>query len=148
MFVCVVQVCFFLMRRRPPRSTRTDTLFPYKTLFRSATPERRLKNSTMNTTADSLARTLDLPCGARLNNRLCKAAMTEGLADAQLRPTARRNALYRRWSEGGAGLLLTGNVQIDHRVLERPGNVALDPAKPDAGQRQRQADGRPGGPGG
>src|SRR3546814_3093088 len=26
----------FLMRRRPPRSTRTDTLFPYTTLFRSA----------------------------------------------------------------------------------------------------------------
>src|SRR3546814_8066761 len=28
-------VFFFLMRRRPPRSTRTDTLFPYTTLFRS-----------------------------------------------------------------------------------------------------------------
>src|SRR3546814_18469111 len=27
---------FFLMLRRPPRSTRTDTLFPYTTLFRSA----------------------------------------------------------------------------------------------------------------
>src|SRR3546814_7777179 len=28
---------FFLMIRRPPRSTRTDTLFPYTTLFRSVT---------------------------------------------------------------------------------------------------------------
>src|SRR3546814_11629638 len=28
---------FFLIIRRPPRSTRTDTLFPYTTLFRSAT---------------------------------------------------------------------------------------------------------------
>src|SRR3546814_1044475 len=28
----------FLMIRRPPRSTRTDTLFPYTTLFRSANP--------------------------------------------------------------------------------------------------------------
>src|SRR3546814_19914566 len=28
-------VFFFLMQRRPPRSTRTDTLFPYTTLFRS-----------------------------------------------------------------------------------------------------------------
>src|SRR3546814_14243115 len=28
-------IVFFLMRRRPPRSTRTDTLFPYTTLFRS-----------------------------------------------------------------------------------------------------------------
>src|SRR3546814_16142052 len=29
------------MIRRPPRSTRTDTLFPYTTLFRSLTPESR-----------------------------------------------------------------------------------------------------------
>src|SRR3546814_11843807 len=29
---------FFLMIRRPPRSTRTDTLFPYTTLFRSCVP--------------------------------------------------------------------------------------------------------------
>src|SRR3546814_16959201 len=29
---------FFLMIRRPPRSTRTDTLFPYTTLFRSPIP--------------------------------------------------------------------------------------------------------------
>src|SRR3546814_15828443 len=29
-------IIFFLMIRRPPRSTRTDTLFPYTTLFRSA----------------------------------------------------------------------------------------------------------------
>src|SRR3546814_7283589 len=32
----IVGVFFFLMIRRPPRSTRTDTLFPYTTLFRSA----------------------------------------------------------------------------------------------------------------
>src|SRR3546814_4427071 len=30
--------CFFVMIRRPPRSTRTDTLFPYTTLFRSPQP--------------------------------------------------------------------------------------------------------------
>src|SRR3546814_9636021 len=35
--MCVLLICsfFFLMIRRPPRSTRTDTLFPYTTLFRS-----------------------------------------------------------------------------------------------------------------
>jgi 2,4-dienoyl-CoA reductase-like NADH-dependent reductase (Old Yellow Enzyme family) len=69
-----------------------------------------------------------LPCGATLKNRLCKAAMTEGLADAQLRATERHERLYRQWSEGGAGLLLTGNVMIDRYVLERPGNVAIDVA--------------------
>src|SRR3546814_11541628 len=34
---------FFLMIRRPPRSTRTDTLFPYTTLFRSQEPGCELK---------------------------------------------------------------------------------------------------------
>src|SRR3546814_7394567 len=34
-FLRYVVVFFFLMIRRPPRSTRTDTLFPYTTLFRS-----------------------------------------------------------------------------------------------------------------
>src|SRR3546814_12189510 len=33
-----IGVLFFLMIRRPPRSTRTDTLFPYTTLFRSRRP--------------------------------------------------------------------------------------------------------------
>src|SRR3546814_20582394 len=35
--VCFLCFVFFLMIRRPPRSTRTDTLFPYTTLFRSST---------------------------------------------------------------------------------------------------------------
>src|SRR3546814_15547759 len=33
----LLSVFVFLMIRRPPRSTRTDTLFPYTTLFRSPT---------------------------------------------------------------------------------------------------------------
>src|SRR3546814_17452557 len=33
--ICLSERIFFLMIRRPPRSTRTDTLFPYTTLFRS-----------------------------------------------------------------------------------------------------------------
>src|SRR3546814_13249482 len=37
----LVLTFFFLMIRRPPRSTRTDTLFPYTTLFRSNTPSSR-----------------------------------------------------------------------------------------------------------
>src|SRR3546814_3282248 len=34
-FLHLFYIFFFLMIRRPPRSTRTDTLFPYTTLFRS-----------------------------------------------------------------------------------------------------------------
>lgn len=69
---------------------------------------------------------LRLPCGAQLNNRLAKAAMTEGLADAMNRTTARHRVLYERWARNGLGLMLTGNIQIDRRHLERPGNIALD----------------------
>src|SRR3546814_7054899 len=57
---------FFLMIRRPPRSTRTDTLFPYTTLFRSTS-----KNS-FNETPASVARAFQTSrfnsCGA--NSRL------------------------------------------------------------------------------
>jgi len=82
---------------------------------------------TASDSSDSiLAMPLELPCGAVLPNRIAKAAMTEGIANPQLRATSRHETLYRRWSHGGAGLLITGNVQIDRRVLERPGNVAID----------------------
>lgn len=74
----------------------------------------------------SVASDLIVPCGARLKNRLCKAAMTEGVADENNRATARHVTLYRRWADGGAGILLTGNVQVDKRYLERAGNIVID----------------------
>src|SRR3546814_13818569 len=40
---CHLFFFFFLMIRRPPRSTRTDTLFPYTTLFRSRPRTQSLK---------------------------------------------------------------------------------------------------------
>ncbi len=76
----------------------------------------------MTTIADPIT----LPCGATLKNRLAKAAMTEGVADAENRATSRHVTLYRRWAEGGAGMLLTGNTQVDRRYLERAGNVVID----------------------
>src|SRR3546814_10294161 len=48
--VCVsVYFIIFLMIRRPPRSTRTDTLFPYTTLFRSTPPSAGLSYSNQAT---------------------------------------------------------------------------------------------------
>jgi len=79
----------------------------------------------------SLADTLTLPCGATIPNRLAKAAMTEGLATPEGVPTAELERLYGLWSDGGAGMLLSGNIQIDRDHLERPGNVYIDRA-PDA----------------
>jgi 2,4-dienoyl-CoA reductase-like NADH-dependent reductase (Old Yellow Enzyme family) len=52
--------------------------------------------------------------------------MTEGVADAKNRATERHATLYRRWADGGAGLLLTGNVQVDRCYLERAGNIVID----------------------
>src|SRR3546814_14176082 len=47
--------CFFLMIRRPPRSTRTDTLFPYTTLFRSQpSPRHRRRRGGVRPAADHL----------------------------------------------------------------------------------------------
>ena len=81
-----------------------------------------------------LAEPLTLPCGATLPNRLAKAAMTEGLADPAGRPTAELDRLYGIWSDGGAGLSLSGNIHIDRDHLERPGNVLID-REPDAETR-------------
>src|SRR3546814_16337449 len=44
--VCAVLFCF-LMCRRPPRSTRTATLFPYTTLFRADETRHRFWNSNL-----------------------------------------------------------------------------------------------------
>lgn len=68
---------------------------------------------------------LVLPCGQTIKNRLAKAALTEGLADANNHATEGLATLYQRWAEGGTGLLLSGNILVDRRYLERPGNVAL-----------------------
>lgn len=78
-----------------------------------------------------LSDALTLPCGAVIPNRFAKAAMTEGLATPDGVPTAELERLYGLWSDGGAGLLLSGNIQIDRDHLERPGNVVID-REPDA----------------
>jgi len=85
-----------------------------------------------------LSESLALPCGAVIPNRIGKAAMTEGLATAQGMPTPELERLYGLWSDGGAGLLLTGNIQVDADHLERPGNVVID-REPDAAMRSALA---------
>jgi len=73
-----------------------------------------------------LAQPLKLPNGVVLKNRIGKAPLTEGLADPMNRATERHVRLYRKWAEGGAAIVVTGNVQVDRRYLERPGNVVID----------------------
>lgn len=84
--------------------------------------------------SEILAEPLHLPCGAILPNRLAKAAMTEGLATPGGRPTPELERLYGCWSDGGAGMLLSGNIQVDRYHLERPGNVVIE-SEPDDSMR-------------
>ncbi len=76
--------------------------------------------------ANLLSQTLRLPNGSVLRNRLAKASMSEALATYANRPTAKLVELYRRWAASGIGLLVTGNVMIDHRALGEPGNVVIE----------------------
>jgi len=69
---------------------------------------------------------LRLPCGTLLRNRLAKAAMSEQLAGRQSEPTAGLVELYRQWGEGGAGLLITGNVMVDRDAISEPGQVVVE----------------------
>ena len=69
-----------------------------------------------------------LPCGLTLPNRIVKAAMTEALADADNNPTPRLDRLYEQFADGGPGMVLTGNVMVDRRHLERARNVVVDGA--------------------
>lgn len=61
--------------------------------------------------------------------------MTEGLAGRLGVPGEELCRLYKIWSDGGAGMLLSGNIMVDRHHLERPGNVVID-RPPDLEMRQ------------
>lgn len=61
--------------------------------------------------------------------------MTEGLAGRLGVPGEELYRLYEIWSDGGAGMLLSGNIMVDRHHLERPGNVVID-RPPDLEMRQ------------
>ncbi|WP_413795177.1 MULTISPECIES: NADH:flavin oxidoreductase/NADH oxidase family protein [unclassified Pseudomonas] len=69
---------------------------------------------------------LRLPNGAVIPNRIAKAAMEENLADPDHAPGQALIRLYRTWAEGGAGLIITGNVMVDRHALTGPAGVVLE----------------------
>jgi 2,4-dienoyl-CoA reductase-like NADH-dependent reductase (Old Yellow Enzyme family) len=83
-----------------------------------------------STTTVELFAPLRLRSGQIVGNRIAKAAMEEGMAGAAQLPDERLHALYRRWSAGGAGLLITGNVMVHAEALTGPGGIVLDAAAP------------------
>ncbi|SAK62853.1 NADH:flavin oxidoreductase/NADH oxidase family protein [Caballeronia ptereochthonis] len=72
---------------------------------------------------------LDLPNGSIIPNRIAKAAMEENMADADQGPSNDLIRLYEAWANGGAGLLISGNVMVDGRAMTGPGGVVLEDAR-------------------
>ena len=69
---------------------------------------------------------LTLPNGTVIPNRIAKAAMEENMCDANHGPSDDLLRMYQAWADGGAGLLLTGNVMVDGRAMTGPGGVVLE----------------------
>src|SRR3546814_9530023 len=67
---------FFLMIRRPPKSTRTDTLFPYTTLFRSKILSRNPRFDSNLPFADGSSRSMVV----RSSIRLCPMSVSRSIA--------------------------------------------------------------------
>ncbi len=68
---------------------------------------------------------LTLPNGQTIPNRLCKAAMEENMADPGQIPGEALVNLYQKWANGGAGIILTGNVMVAPDAMTGPGGVYL-----------------------
>src|SRR3546814_18536702 len=137
----------FLMIRRPPRSTRTDTLFPYTTLFRSSRCVGRC----------SRCGRCDIPNG-KLGSRRGKgldAGQAGSCAAAQCLTWVKWSAFSRDFGEGAAGTrsAIPGPIRHAARAggrglrlapgdgATRPGRVACGPCRdspaPRSGARWR-----------
>lgn len=80
--------------------------------------------------------------GRTAKNRFLKAAMTERLSSWDPKNLEKRGVpsnelinVYRRWGEGGFGLILTGNVMIEYDQLEAAGNPIVPRDAPFSGER-------------
>lgn len=78
--------------------------------------------------SQSIFSPLTLPNGIEIPNRIAKAAMEENMAIDGHLPGDDIFKLYQTWANGGAGLLITGNVMVDHRAMTGPGGISLEAA--------------------
>src|SRR3546814_15868436 len=100
------------MIRRPPRSTRTDTLFPYTTLFRSG--QNTLRQ------CEGEAGCIDaVPGGAGRSKELAPDGLIPGGA----------HSVHRFLHDGEFVAELRGHVAVTHQFLQR--RIGLDGRRPD-----------------
>src|SRR3546814_3600981 len=92
-------LCFFcfLMIRRPPRSTRTDTLFPYTTLFRSMMSEETMLNAATRTISDWITNIATRSTDSASNRLLfiCRQSVTTACAARSEEHTSELQSLMR-----------------------------------------------------
>lgn len=74
----------------------------------------------------SIASPFTLKNGRVIPNRLVKSAMSEQLGLPDRNPGKGLENAYRMWSEGGCGVLISGNVMVDRNHIGEPKNVVLD----------------------
>lgn len=69
---------------------------------------------------------ITLPNGTTIKNRFFKSAMSEGMGTKNFQPKKNIATLYKRWAEGGTGLIITGNIMVDPKGTAEPGNIVFD----------------------
>ena len=69
---------------------------------------------------------ITLPNGTTIKNRFFKSAMSEGMGTRNFQPKKNIATLYKRWAEGGTGLIITGNIMVDPKGTAEPGNIVFD----------------------
>jgi len=73
----------------------------------------------------NLKEELILPCGAKLQNRIAKSAMSENMSLRHHGPTEKLIEVYKRWTSGNPGLLITGNIMVLWPQINHPGRQAI-----------------------
>src|SRR3546814_15347014 len=110
-------IVFFLMIRRPPRSTRTDTLFPYTTLFRSgAVAAARVGHAAAEDRGD------------RADRRTCRRPDADAARPCDRVGSAARRASDRRSSDRGRCRGRRGSPRWWPALYLRTGSAAARPA--------------------
>ncbi len=69
---------------------------------------------------------ITLPNGTTIKNRFFKSAMSEGMGTKNFQPKKNIATLYKRWAEGGTGLIITGNIMVDPKGTAEPGNIVFN----------------------
>src|SRR3546814_17127199 len=107
------------MIRRPPRSTRTDTLFPYTTLFRSAACQRERAAQPDNSAADDEGGRGfggGLPCG---HDKLISYTKLTSMSSGKISRATIMDG------QAPVAAVLSPSAHAIHRAATRPGRMSL-----------------------